>query len=246
MKSSYFLIALLLFSTHLFSQETIILKGKILADSIEAPIHIINITAEKGTVTEQSGEFAVAVREDDLLLFSSVQFQKKEILITSEILAERYLEIELQKDLTELDEVRLHQLSGNLANDIEEIKTYDPTALGYTFTDREPLSIEERKFSALNSNPVGMIYGVISGENKMLKKAIANNKLRKLVNKAKNQLPIEFFTKTLFLTENKIDDFLYYSSRKSNFKELVNENDPLVLIELLKKNIAEYHEFIEK
>lgn len=131
MKSSFFLVFLLIFSAHLFSQDRVLLKGEILADSIEAPIHIINITAEKGTVTEANGEFSIEVRENDLLLFSSVQFQKKEILITAEILSSKVLKVELQKDLTELDEVRLHQLSGNLASDIEEIKTFDPRIIGF-------------------------------------------------------------------------------------------------------------------
>ncbi|MBZ9630714.1 carboxypeptidase-like regulatory domain-containing protein [Salegentibacter sp. LM13S] len=224
------------------------LKGKILADSIEAPIHIINITAEKGTVTEASGEFSVEVSENDLLLFSSVQFQKKEILITSEILSSGLLEIELHKDLTELDEVRLHQLSGNLANDIDDIKTFDPRIIGFALSDKEPLSIEERKLAAMSSpmDPVGLIYGAISGENKKLKKAIENNRLSTLVYKAREFVPDEYFTETLFLPENKIMDFLYYCSLKPNFKELVNKNDPLVLMEFLKEMVPKYNEFIEE
>ncbi|PRX45828.1 hypothetical protein [Salegentibacter salegens] len=248
MKSSFFLVFLLIFSAHLFSQESIILKGKILADSIEAPIHIINITAEKGTVTEAGAEFSVEVRENDLLLFSSVQFQKKEILITSEILSSGFLEIELQKDLTELDEVRLHQLSGNLASDIKEIKTFDPRIIGFALSDKEPLSIEERKLVAMSSpmDPVGLIYGAISGESEKLKKAIENNKLSALVYKARELVPDAYFTETLLLPENKIMDFLYYCSLKPNFEELVKKNDPLVLIEFLKGMVPEYHEFIEE
>ncbi len=247
MKSSLFLIFLLIFSPHLFSQESIMLQGKILADSIGAPIHIINVTAEKGTVTEASGEFTVEVKENDLLLFSSVQFQKKEILVTPEIISSGMLEIELQKDLTELDEVRLHQLSGNLGNDIEGIETYDPRIIGFALSDKKPLSIEERKLVAMRSpmDPVGLIYGAISGESKMLKKAIENNKLKSLVYKARDMMPDDYFTDTLFLPENKIMDFLYYCSLKPNFKELVNKNDPLVLIEFLKERIIEYNEFIK-
>ena len=247
MKSSLFLIFLLIFLPHLFSQESIMLQGKILAYSIGAPIHIINVTAEKGPVTEASGEFTVEVKENDLLLFSSVQFQKKEILVTPEIISSSMLEIELQKDLMELDEVRLHQLSGNLGNDIEGIETYDPRIIGFALSDKKPLSIEERKLVAMSSpmDPVGLIYGVISGESKMLKKAIENNKLRSLVYKARDMMPDEYFTDNLFLPENKIMDFLYYCSLKPNFKELVNKNDPLVLIEFLKEMIIEYNEFIK-
>ncbi|SKB66565.1 hypothetical protein SAMN05660776_2382 [Salegentibacter holothuriorum] len=247
MKSSFFFIVLLIFSSHLFSQESIILKGKILTDSIEAPIHIINITAEKGTVTKANGEFLVEVREQDLLLFSSVQFQKKEILVTPQILSSGILEVKLQKDLTELDEVRLHQLSGNLGNDIEGIETFDPRIIGFALSDKEPLIIEERKLFAITrpDDPVGTLYGIISGQKKMYEKAIENSKLSKLVYKAREFVPDEFYTETLELKGNKIMDFLYYCSLKPNFKQLVNKNDPLVLIEFLKETITKYNEFIQ-
>lgn len=239
---------LLIFSAHLFSQERALLKGEILADSIEAPIHIINITAEKGTVTDANGKFSVEVKENDLLLFSSVQFQKKEILITSEILSGRLLEVELQKDLTELDEVRLHQLSGNLANDIDDIETFDPGIIGFALSDKEPLSIEERKLFAITSpdDPVGTLYGIISGQKKMYEKAIKNNRLSALVYKVREFVPDEYFTETLLLAQSKIMDFLYYCSLRPGFKELVNKDNPLVLIEYLKGMITEYNEFIEE
>lgn len=229
------------------AQEKQEIFGKIEADSIEAPIHIINISAKKGTVTNQSGEFTLEVREDDLLLFSSVQFQKKEIKITSEILSTGYLEIKLIKGLTELDEVKLHQLSGNLAKDIDGIQTFDPRIIGFALSDKKPLSIEERKLVAITNpnDPVGLLYGIISGKNKLLKKTIKNNKLTALVYKAKDLVSNEFYTEALKLEENKIMDFLYYCARNPNFKELVNQNDPLILIELLKKMITEYNEFIE-
>jgi len=245
LKNKFGLIFLLI-TASVFSQEKVILSGQIIIpDSLNSPVHIVNITQEKGTLSELSGRFSVEVSPGDVLLFSSIQFEKKEIKINSEILKLGSLKVNLMPALNELEEVRLHNLSGNLAKDIQDIKTYDPKALGYTFSDREPLSIEERKFSALNSNPIGMIYGAISGENKMLKKAIANNKLRKLVVKARGQLPTEFFIKTLGLEKNKIMDFLYYSSQNPGFKELVNQNDALILIEFLKEVITEYNEFIE-
>ena len=182
-----------------------------------------------------------------MLLFSSVQFQKKEILINADILSSKVLKVELQKDLTELDEVRLHQLSGNLASDIEEIKTFDPRIIGFALSDKEPLSIEERKLVAMSSpmDPVGLIYGAISGEREKLKKAIENNRLSALVYKAREFVPDEYFTETLLLPSNKIMDFLYYCSLKPDFEELVKKNDPLVLMEFLKEKLPEYNEFIK-
>ncbi|TDN87189.1 hypothetical protein DET49_11348 [Salegentibacter sp. 24] len=245
MKRNVLFLLLLIFITPLFSQQRAGIKGKILVDSIDAPVHIINITAEKGTLTQASGEFEIEVKKNDLLLFSSVEFEKKEIIITSEILTAGFLEIALHKNLTELDEVRLHRFSGNLAKDIEGIETYDPRALGFPLSDKKPLSIEERKLVAVTNpnDPVGVIYGIISGENKMLKKAIENNKRSNLVYKVRDMLPDEFYRETLALDESKIMDFLYYCAQKPIFKEIVSKEAPLMIIEFLKETITPYNEF---
>lgn len=107
------------------AQEKQQLTGKIEADSIEAPIHIINLTQEKGSVSDKEGNFNIDVSEKDLLLISSVQFQRKEIKITSKIFNEKILNIELLPALTKLEQVRVHNLSGNLGEDIANIKVVD-------------------------------------------------------------------------------------------------------------------------
>jgi len=94
-------------------------------------------------------------------------------------------------------------------------------------------------------DPVGLIFGALSGEREKLKKAIENNRLSALVYKAREFVPDEYFTETLLLPSNKIMDFLYYCSLKPNFEELVKKNDPLVLMEFLKEKLPEYNEFIK-
>lgn len=238
---------LMLFAPHLSAQERVLLKGKVIVDSIVAPIHIINVTAEKGSLTQASGDFEMAVMVGDLVLFSSVQFQKKELLITAGILENGFLKVPLIVDINELDEVRLHQLSGSLTKDISEIETYDPLAVGIPLSDRKPLSVEERKLSALSSpmDPVGLIYGAISGERKRLKKAIENNELRTLVLKGRDLLPQEFYTETLKLENNQIIDFVYFCSRKSVFEKLVNKSEAIRLIRFFKEMKPEYHAFVK-
>lgn len=70
-----------------FAQEEIILKGKIKADALEeTTIHIINITKKTGTVNAASGDFQISVQENDTLLFSSIQYENLEVLISRDIL----------------------------------------------------------------------------------------------------------------------------------------------------------------
>ncbi|MBZ9728855.1 hypothetical protein LB467_04085 [Salegentibacter sp. JZCK2] len=81
---------LLCFVLAVSAQEKQQLTGKIEADSIEALIHIINLTKEKGSVSDKEGNFNIEATENDLLLISSVQFHRKEIKITSKTLRRKY------------------------------------------------------------------------------------------------------------------------------------------------------------
>lgn len=224
MKKSLLIALFLLFIPYLHGQEQVTIKGKILADSIVAPIHIINISTEKGGVSGALGDFELKAAVGDTLVFSSVQFQKKEMTITSTHLANKFLVVTLLPELNELGEVRLHQLSGNLTKDIAAIKTYDPGIIDFALSDKKPLIVEERKLFALSdpNDPVGQIYGAISGEKKRLRKAIKSNELRTLVLETKNLLPQEFFTKTLKIEAARIIDFVYFCSRKKLLSSLLS------------------------
>lgn len=247
MKRSLIIIFLLLSIPYLHGQERVAIKGEIVADSIVAPIHIINITSEKGGVSNASGKFEMEVTVGDTLLFSSVEFQKKEIAITPTILAQEFFEVKLLPELNELDEVRLHQLLGSLSRDIEDIETYDPRIIDFALSDKKPLIVEERKLFALSdpNDPVGQIYGAISGEKKRLRKAIKSHELRTLVLETKKLFPDEFYIETLKIEAARIIDFVYFCSRKKLFKQLVDNKENLELMRFFKEMASEYDAFLK-
>jgi hypothetical protein len=77
-----FLEVFLVISVSAVSQEKTRLTGQIItAEPLNSPIHLINITREKGGVSELSGHFSVEVNIGDSLVFSSVQYKKKSIVI---------------------------------------------------------------------------------------------------------------------------------------------------------------------
>lgn len=58
-----------LFSSPALSQNSILLKGKINADSLhDSSVHIINITQKTGTVNTSAGKFEIVVKENDVIL----------------------------------------------------------------------------------------------------------------------------------------------------------------------------------
>lgn len=234
-----------IFNFSLQAQERDLLKGKITNDSLLSQVHIINITTEKGTLSGESGEFALSVKPGDSILFSSVQYKKLTIAVKPEMLAETF-KIELEYELTELDEVQLHELSGNLQRDIGNITTTNQAEFGIPYSDKPPPTIVERKIRGMSSpmDPAGLLYGAISGEKRKLKQARENQRKNNRILNARNLLSEEFYKNELGLLESEVMNFLYYCAENPGFLRLVNEEDLLGLIEFYKKTVSEYRDFI--
>lgn len=245
MRLLFLILTALLFSFSLKAQERDLLKGKITNDSLLSQVHIINITSEKGTLSGESGEFALSVKPGDSIFFSSVQYKKITIAVSQQMLNKTF-EIELENELTELDEVQLHELSGNLQMDIGNIETINYADLGIPYSDKKPPAIVDRKIRGMSSpmDPVGLLYGAISGERKKLKQALKNDRLRNRLLKARNLFSEDFYRNELKLEGTRVMDFLYYCAENPRFFRLVKEKDLLGLIEFYKKTISKYRKYI--
>jgi|FLOH01.1.fsa_nt_gi hypothetical protein len=101
------------------------LVGKVSNDyeSVES-IHILNKNTKKGTISNSYGMFKIPVKENDTLVFDGIQFKKKEIVITIEILKSKTLEVTLVQNVNQLDEIEIknHNLSGDLLTDAKNVK----------------------------------------------------------------------------------------------------------------------------
>ncbi len=228
--------------------QEIEIQGKIINDSLEAPVHIINLSLEKGSISDFEGNFSISANEGDSIQFSSVQYKKKILVITSEAIRQEILKVKLEEEITELDEVELHKLSGSLVEDLENIDVVDYRKLGLPIPKKEPPTIVERKIMALSNpaDPAGQLYGWLSGEKKKLKKAKENQDLTNKILKAKRLVTTFFLTDVLGLEENELTNFLYFcAEEKPGFHRLVAQEDALELIELCKAVIDKYRAQIE-
>lgn len=87
-------------------------------------IHIYNKNTHKGTISNQFGVFKIPVKENDTLVFDGIQFKKKEIVITKQLLKNKLFNIVLEQNINELQTVEIsnHYLSGNLIVDANSVK----------------------------------------------------------------------------------------------------------------------------
>lgn len=123
MKNGYLLLGLFLLVFNIASSQQIDLEGKVTnAFDIEG-IHILNKTSKYNTVTNEFGEFVIRIQVQDTIIFSSIKYQIKELIITEDIYHKKKININLNELVNELDEVLIgNTLTGDLFTDLKNIK----------------------------------------------------------------------------------------------------------------------------
>lgn len=239
-----------------FSQEKEVLSGQIITDeTLSSPVHIINVTRRKGGVSELSGYFSVEVNIGDSLVFSSVQYKKETLVVTRQTLQDNNFTIKLKEDLTELDEVKLHKLSGNLANDISGIKTFNKFDLNAPMRRKPPPSQVERQLYTATTGPGGTrlsvlgvltgtipldpVINAISGRTARLKKIKAKNEFKFIIEKAIYLIPENTLIEDFEIEETEVMIFVYYCAENYDLEILLD--NPLELYEFFKSKSIEFN-----
>lgn len=253
----------------MYSQRTTLLEGQIVSDSISpANIHVVNLNLEKGTTSDISGKFRIYSRSGDTLQFSSVQFEKRKVIVTETDIDAGKLTVKLFPSRNELDEVRITdlKLSGYLDSDLPKIKYFDRQQFGIPYPEKR-LSQTERRLYTANANitsrwqyigvllggvPLDVIMNDINGRTKYLK---ALDKQDKLQLKVQNEIDImgrKFFMDELGLPETEIENFVYYCAEFPDFEKLVKTSSRLDIFEHYKSrrlgfmDLRQINEIIEK
>ncbi|WP_026837789.1 hypothetical protein [Gillisia sp. JM1] len=251
-------IALLLLTiSPLIAQENTQLSGSVFAPNLDgASVHIINSTQKTGTVNSDSGSFQILVRENDELLFSSVQYKNVTILITSEIIKKRILDVSLEEDLNVLDEVNISNinLTGNINTDIAQIPIVRDLPVNFSIGDinnmRFESDINDPQKAPLNlalgqrpglpgADVIGIIELILSPilpDPKPPEIKLNFNKYKKnsdIIAHLREIFDEKFFTETLTIKKDFIDDFIYYANDNGLGVILVKPKNQFALIEFL-------------
>jgi hypothetical protein len=259
-KQSYLKVfVLLLFTvTPLFAQENIQLSGSVFAPNLDgASVHIINSTQKTGTVNSDSGSYQILVRENDELLFSSIQYKNVTILITSEIIEKGILDVSLEEDLNVLDEVNISNinLTGDIAKDIAKLEVLDDLPLNYGLSDIKHMNfeadindpLEAPRNRAFESNEImelalgGASISIDGMFNRKERKFLAFVSLSKASNEELKQLFQEdFFIDILKVEKQFIDDFIFYAIDQG-LNELIKQSNKIAVTEFLIRQSRNYN-----
>lgn len=263
-----------LFYIHLsFSQEDRkFIFGIIKADSLSVEnIHIVNKNTNKGTLSNEYGEFKIPVKENDTLLFSAIQFQKKELIITKQNFNNLAVSIYLKAAITNLEEVIInqHNLTGTLTIDSENYKDQmpkiNPDALDFSNIDFSKPVVSDEDFVDKSKPPDagkltdpnipvgGNVLGLLSplidkvkniGRRKRKLRAEKNKYFYEAKNapdNIRNDFGDMFFTTTLKIPVSQIDHFIKYCQPKGIIDLYLNDQK----IELTELMINESKVFLK-
>ena len=126
------LLSLFLFCVSLFaSSQNIkheIINGKIIVEGIDIDgITIYNTMSKIGTVTNEKGEFIIAVSLNDLLEIRALEYQKLDVRVNETILESKKIHVFLIEQINTLDEVvvRSKKLTGNINTDLKRVNKFN-------------------------------------------------------------------------------------------------------------------------
>lgn len=213
--------------------ERSLLRGQVLYRNVNVPNeNVINSTSQMATITNDKGEFAIRVKLNDELVFTSINYQIEVVKITQDILDKNRLVVEVNEKVTALDEVVVSP-----ENQEKFLELQNEDFKGYEYeTDQstEVINIAQDKISR------GLLKDGINFVN--IFKALVNTDGSRKDNsteplKTSEVLRLvyddDFFTKDLNIPSDKIDAFLYYCDEKLPPKSLLKKDNEFQLIDFL-------------
>ena len=255
--NKYLLLALLVMSAlTAVSQDTIMLEGQVLNDTIDkANLNIVNLSLRRGTITSSNGQFAIEARINDTINISAVQYEPRQFVVNETMYNRGKITLYLIPKITELDQVNISNtdLTGDITKDIGST-TYErkitPTDLGIPENTAPPRTVEERRYhTAISSGggfPIDGLINSITGRLKMLKKHIEVSRFEKLVQESRYTFSDSIYMNELNIEKEYIEDFVYYTFEDPKAKELVDANNALGLLDFMIKKSAAYKALMKK
>lgn len=244
------LFLLVFFAMNCFSQKKYaIISGKIISSNNSVGnVHIVNQNTKLGTVSNDNGEFEMMVSLNDILLFSSIEYERKEIRVTENYIKYKRILVELIPSVNELDEVFIEGLTGNLNYDIKKVPK--DTVKKHTFF-LKPGDLKKALPPDLHGSkkaPYVGFFPPIPGSvpipdaryeaEQRLKREISRKK--QFPSNIRKQLGLAYFTDKLHIPEEKIDHFLAYCEDR-NIIAAYYKNNLLEVIQILREESAAYN-----
>ncbi len=226
----------LLISSLSWSQNTRVLKGKVVADSKELEgINIRNLSSKREVTSLGEGFFSIAAKPGDTLLFTAIQLKSRKIVVEKEDFDYLPFMVKMELAVTQLKEVVIQQSvsAESLGIVPKGMKTYTPA--------------ERRLYTATTGSgfvSVDAIINAINGKTNQIKKEIVVEKHQMAQVKLGNMFDEDFLIKELNVKQEYLDGFIVYVSENPKIKQALKERNKTLVAFLLGELAVEYNKMV--
>jgi len=222
------------------------IKGKVLyRDSNVISANVINNTSQEATITNEDGEFEIKVKLNDRLVFSSVQYQIRSLVINKDILQKSRIVIDVNEKVTELDEVVVSPENTEKFIDLkeEEFKRID-----YSFDKSTRIENQILQSGRFNNglNFINLYKTIAKSNSKDNTSDDSSNFSYKPSNLLREVYDDAFFIFNLGIPKEKIAAFLLFCDEKFPSKFLFKKSNEFQLIDFLVKQSDKYRKILKR
>jgi aspartate 1-decarboxylase len=225
-------------------QERTVVNGKIASNSSDLEgVYVINAQTEAMTVTNASGAFSILANVGDTLVFSSIQFKEKRVLLAADNFSDINFTVKLSMIMHQLQEVVIKNYNGINAESLGIVpygqKTYTQAERKlHTATD---LDAHLGLGGSISLDP---ILNVFSGRTAMLKKEAEVEKKEAFMKLLEHMFTQEHFVDRLKIPLEYVKGFEYYAVENDKFTIILNSKNKTSTEFLLAELATKYKEII--
>jgi len=236
LKNTLFILMVLLIAQISYSQTGKLISGKLYAkERIPQGVKIINLVSEQETSSNEKGEFKILAKKDDLLVFSSINFDYVRKIIETDDYEKGEITIDLVEKPEQLEEVKITNYSSINAVSLgilsKPAKEFTPAERRLETAGKfRPIQLIQIPFGGM---PLDPLINKISGRRKKLEKELKIERKEMLIKKMDNDFSESFYLKNLKLKKEQIRAFQFYCAEDGTItKTLKSNNKTLIMIEL--------------
>ena len=192
-------------------------------------VYVTNLKTMKTVLANYNGNFQLDADQGDIIRFTSIVTERKDIKITQNMLSGNNL-VELVIAYYDIQEVVINRFrpTGNLRFDVNSIRKEDKAyALKKVIGLPEPkgdgsspvLPVAGFRDGGLTFS-IESIFDVLSGERKKKQRYVAYERMNSSISQIKNVLGTDYFTR-LKIPESLIDNFLQFVYTSENIEVYV-------------------------
>lgn len=193
-------------------------------------VYVTNLNEQRTILTNFNGSFSINAKPGDVVRFTSIVTDRKDVVITEKMLQTSLNIVELKIAYYEIQEVVINKFkpSGNLKKDVLSLKTGEKemklkTIIGLPEPKGDGTPHQAPVLSLADgglSFSIDTIYDLISGDHKKKQRLQNYEKMNAAINNIKQYYGEEYFLK-LKIPKQFIDNFLQFVYSSDDLRPLI-------------------------